>query len=123
MALKIFDTLAPQGNYPAVKAEHVQMPDGTPLSAFNPVFPVLPGEDVLQPETHYNFGSVTELSVTLAEKNDDKAHEYWFQFDPQDGFQGLTITPEVKWVNDPQYPVGKTCLVGIVMGMAVIAIV
>lgn len=32
MALKIFDTLAPQGDYPAVKAEDVQMPDGGRLS-------------------------------------------------------------------------------------------
>ena len=32
MALKIYDTLVPQGDYPAVKAEDVQMPDGTKLS-------------------------------------------------------------------------------------------
>lgn len=32
MALKIYDTMVPQGDYPAVKAEHVQMPDGTKLS-------------------------------------------------------------------------------------------
>lgn len=31
MALKIFDTLKPQGDYPAVKAEDVEMPDGTRL--------------------------------------------------------------------------------------------
>lgn len=34
MALKIYDTLAPQGSYPAVKAEAVEMPDGTRLSEF-----------------------------------------------------------------------------------------
>ena len=34
MALKIYDTLAPQGDYPAVKAESVEMPDGTRLSQF-----------------------------------------------------------------------------------------
>lgn len=32
MALRIYDTLVPQGDYPAVKAEDVQMPDGTKLS-------------------------------------------------------------------------------------------
>lgn len=32
MALKIYDTLVPQGDYPAVKAENVEMPDGTKLS-------------------------------------------------------------------------------------------
>lgn len=34
MALKIYDTLAPQGDYPAVKAESVEMPDGSRLSDF-----------------------------------------------------------------------------------------
>ena len=34
MALKIYDTLAPQGDYPAVKAESVEMPDGARLSDF-----------------------------------------------------------------------------------------
>ena len=32
MPLKIFDTVAPQGDYPAVLSEHVQMPDGSRLS-------------------------------------------------------------------------------------------
>lgn len=35
MALKIYDTLAPQGNYPAVNAADVAMPDGTRLSDFS----------------------------------------------------------------------------------------
>lgn len=35
MALKIYDTFAPQGNYPAVNAEDVAMPDGTRLSDFS----------------------------------------------------------------------------------------
>ena len=32
MALKIYDTMKPQGDYPAVKAEDVEMPNGTRLS-------------------------------------------------------------------------------------------
>ena len=32
MALKIYDTLAPQGDYPAVEAKDVKMPDGKKLS-------------------------------------------------------------------------------------------
>lgn len=123
MGLKIYDTLAPQGNYPAARAEDIQMPDGSRLSAFNPVFPVEPGAGVLEPEKFYDFGSVAELAVTLAEKHDGKAHEYWLRFEPQEGFAGLTISPEVKWVSEPQYPVGKTCVVGICMGMAVMAVV
>lgn len=34
MALKIYDTLVPQGNYPAVNAAYVAMPDGTTLDEF-----------------------------------------------------------------------------------------
>lgn len=111
------------GRDAVVEAEDVKMPDGTRLSAFTPVMPVLPGAAVLEPEKRYDFGAVDELSVTLAEKADGLAHEYWFQFEPVEGFAGLTITPEVRWVSEPQYPAGKTCLVGVCMGMAVMAVV
>lgn len=40
MALKVFDTLAPQGEYPAVKAKDVEMPDGTRLSKLPDYMPV-----------------------------------------------------------------------------------
>lgn len=110
------------GADPVVEAKDVQMPDGSRLSEFNPVFPALEGAAVLEPEKHYVFGAVAELAVTLAQKDDGKAHEYWFEFEPEEGFAGLTIDPAPKWVGDPQYPAGKTCLVGICMGMAVMAI-
>ena len=43
MALRIYDTLVPQGDYPAVKAEDVQMPDGTKLSDLEiPEMPEIP---------------------------------------------------------------------------------
>lgn len=32
MALKIYDTFQPEGNYPAVKSQDVEMPDGSRLS-------------------------------------------------------------------------------------------
>lgn len=78
---------------------------------------------VLEPGVWYEFGEVGELNVTLAQKDDGKAHEYWFDFEPAEGFAGLNVTPEPRWMVDPQYPVGKRCLVGIVMGMAVMGIV
>lgn len=132
MALKIFDTLAPQGSYPAVQAKHVGMEGGESAEAalaalrrgLAAVIPeVLPGAAVLEPEKFYEFGTVESLAVELAVKNDGKAHEFWFRFQPEEGFSGLTITPEVKWANEPQYPAGMTCMVGICMGMAVMAVV
>lgn len=38
MALRIYDTVKPQGSYPAVEAEDVEMPDGTRLSKSIPVY-------------------------------------------------------------------------------------
>ena len=42
MALKLYDTLTPDGDYPLMKAKDVEMPDGTRLSDFKggeiPVF-------------------------------------------------------------------------------------
>lgn len=38
MALTIYDTIIPDGDYPAVNAENVQMPDGSRLSTAMPVF-------------------------------------------------------------------------------------
>lgn len=107
---------------PVAKAEHIQMPDGSRL---RPAFPVVAGKsgDVLEPERFYEFGAVAGLEVTLAERNDGLAHEYWLQFVPQEGFTGLTITPEPGWTVEPQYPVGKTVRVGIWNGMAVMGIV
>lgn len=119
MALKIYDTMKPQGDYPAVKAEDVEMSDGSRLSAFNPVYPVENGKATLEPEIYYQFGEVEALAVTLTDKEDGKAHEYTFEFIPAEGFQGPTITPEPAWIGEPQYPVGKKCIVSICMGMAV----
>ena len=65
MALKIYDTMKPQGDYPAVKAEDVEMSDGSRLSAFNPVYPVENGKATLEPEIYYQFGEVEALAVTL----------------------------------------------------------
>ena len=140
MALKIYDTMVPQGDYPAVKAEHVGMADGTKLddllAAANlkaaemeraiedlenqgDAYPVAAGAAELQPETYYCFGEVSALAVTLAAVEDGLAHEYCFEFIPKAGFTGLTISPEVRWGYEPQYPAGKTCQVSILRGVAV----
>lgn len=42
MALKLYDTLNPSGDFPLVEAKDVKMPDGSRLSEFNPSV----GEDV-----------------------------------------------------------------------------
>lgn len=144
MALPIYDTIEAQGEYPAVNADQVGMADGTTLeqtagevknlaaataqrvvelgqqlNTLDVTPPVLPGAEIIEPERYYEFGAVDVLAVTLAEKNDGKAHEYMFEFIPTEGFQGPTITPEPQWLKPPQYPAGRRCVVSIVRGLAV----
>ena len=119
MALKIYDTFAPQGDYPAVKAEDVAMPDGSRLSAWNPAYPAREGVNQLQPEIYYRFGEVSSLDVTLVQPEDGLAHEFVFDFTPTEEFTELTISPEVTWIADPQFPPGKRCIVSVCMGLAV----
>lgn len=124
MGLKIYDTLTPQGDFPAVKAGDVLMPDGSRLSDLDldVTPPVLEGVAEIEPEKYYEFGEVSELAVTLAARDDGRAHLYQFEFVPAEGFVGLTITPEPAWCNEPQYPVGKRVLVAVQMGMAVMGV-
>ena len=120
MAVRVPSTIVPYNeNYPAVNAEHVGMPDGSRLSDLSVAPKIAEGAEELQPETYYTFGEVSQLSVTLAEKDDGKAHEYLFEFVPKEDFSGLAITPEPVWVAEPQYPAGKTCQVSILRGLAV----
>lgn len=121
MAIPITGKFKPKnnGSFALVDAADVEMPDGTRLSELSTAPNVVEGTTELQPDTYHVFGEVSTLSVTLVEADDGKAHEYCFEFIPTEGFTSLTITPNVRWLVDPQYPVGKKCLVGIVRGMAV----
>lgn len=60
MALKIYDTLAPQGDYPAVKAESVEMPDGSRLSDFKGGVTSVNG---IKPDENGNVTIETEIPV------------------------------------------------------------
>ena len=108
MALNIFDTLEPQGNYPAARVAHVSME-------------VRPGEASLKPGIYYQFGEVSELNVKLADGYLNSADEYVFEFTPADSFNVPVISPDVIWMGSPQFPVGKRCVVSICMGLAVTA--
>lgn len=119
MALKLYDTLNPSGDFPLVEAKDVKMPDGTRLSDLSVSYPLETAETNLQPEHYYSFGEVDNLSVTLVEVDDNKAHEYYFEFIPTEDFTELTVTPTPKWVKEPQYPAGRTCQVSILRGIGV----
>lgn len=125
MSIELIDKIKPKngGSFPMVDAEDVLMPDGKRLDELElqGAYPVTEGVAELQPEKYYTFGEVSTLAVTLVEADDGLAHEYCFEFIPTADFQGLSITPEVKWACDPQYPAGKTCQVSILRGVAVMA--
>lgn len=123
MPLELIDKIKPKngGKFPLVDAEDVLMPDGKRLDEFRSVYPVEEGAADLQPETYYAFGTVDSLAVNLVDPGDGLAHEFTFEFVPSDNFSGLTVTPEVKWVAEPQYPAGKTVQVSILRGIGVMA--
>lgn len=121
MAVEVIDTIKPKngGDFPIVEAEDVRMPDGTRLSDLSTTPKLADGASEIQPDRYYVFGEISGLDLTLVEADDGKAHEYCFEFIPAEDFTGLTITPEVRWVSEPQYPAGKTCQVSILRGLAV----
>lgn len=119
MALKLYDKLTPSGEFALMDAADVEMPDGTRLSELSVSYPLQGAQIDLQPEQYYTFGEVDSLWVNLVEVEDGKVHEHCFEFIPTEDFEGLTITPEPKWANEPQYPAGKTCQVSILRGIGV----
>lgn len=121
MAIEVISKIKPKGNrdFAIVDAEDVQMPDGSRLSDSTFAYPIAQGAAELEPEKYYVFGSVSSLSVTLAEVDDGKAREYCFEFDAAEGFEGLTITPAPKWATEQQVVPGKTHQVSILRGLAV----
>lgn len=91
------------------------------LADFSVSYPIETSGTVLQPETYYVFGEVSSLTVSLAEQNDGKVHEYCFEFKPSASFKegSLSITPKPTWANQLQFVEGKTCQVSIMRGIGV----
>ena len=53
MAIRLAGTLEPaNGKDPVAHAKDIAMPDGSRLSAFNPVYPVESGKTTMEPETY-----------------------------------------------------------------------
>ena len=84
-------------------------------------YPIVNAQTQLLPDQYHVFGEVDELDVTMVEVDDGYAHEYAFEFIPSAQFTGLTVTPQPKWIAEPQFPAGKTCIVSIVRGIGVMA--
>lgn len=122
MAPRVAGILEPANSKnPVAKAEHIEMPDGSRLDKFVPVYPAKTAQSgaVLDPETFYQFGEVGVLNVTLAQKDDGNAHEYVLMFTPLNGFDKPVITPEPVWLGKPQFPAGEVCVVSVLNGLAV----
>lgn len=121
MAIELISKIKPKngGNFAMVDAEDVEMPDGTRLSDFNPVAPVVPGVAKLLPDKFYDFGEVSTLAVTLEETGDNFAHEFAFEFVTAKDFNGFSVTPAPRWNVEPQIIPGKTYQVSILRGIGV----
>lgn len=120
MALKVYDTIKPNGTFPVAEAADIAMPDGSRLSDFSGgVYPEAEGATELLPEKYYVFGETAGLSLTLAEADDGKAHEYCFEFVPTEGFTGLKISPEPSWATPCVFTTGDIHQVSILRGVGV----
>ena len=82
-------------------------------------YPIVSDVTQLYPEHYHVFGVVDSLSLNLVDPGDNKAHEYCFEFTPSAKFTTMSIIPVPKWVNEPQFPAGKTCQVSILRGIGV----
>lgn len=65
MALKLYDTLNPSGDFPLVEAKDVKMPDGSRLSEFNPSVgeEVLDEIEALKKQDQTMAGDITSLKA------------------------------------------------------------
>lgn len=74
----------------------------------------------LRPDIYQVYGEVDGLDITLVEKDDGRIHEYTFEFIPSENFTGLTVTPEVKWVNDLHFEPNRIHQASIVRGVGIL---
>lgn len=54
----------------------------------------------LQPNTFYEFGTVTSLTVTLAPEKESVYNEYLFQFFTGDNPATLTLPGDIVWIDN-----------------------
>lgn len=120
MPLKIQAEIIPEGNFPVTSAEYIEMPDGGRLNELSIGYPIREPSNIIEPDSFYDFGEVSELSVTLAEVDDGKLHEYYFRFVPTDDFLGLNIVQDIRWAVTPQFTPGKICEISIVQNVGVL---
>ena len=59
------------------------------------------------------------ISLDVTARRPDGYHDMLMLMQTVSICDELTITPEPKWANEPQYPAGKTCQVSILRGIGV----
>lgn len=74
----------------------------------------------LQPNRYYEFGEMTELTITLAAEEEGKLSEYMFEFQSGDTPTTLNLPESVKYIGDSTIEANKTYQVSIVNNLAVI---
>ena len=66
----------------------------------------------------YDFGLVTELSLTFIEGDPDKVNEYMFSFTSGETATVLILPSSVKWVNEPTVEANKRYEISVVDNVA-----
>lgn len=76
----------------------------------------------LTPNVLHCWGTVTSLSLTLAEPSDGSVvNEYMFEFVSGSTATTLSLPADISWVTAPNVEAGKTYQCSIVRGIGVIA--
>ena len=73
------------------------------------------------PGKMYVWGRVNGLTVTLGAGTEGIVNEYMMQFTVGSSLFALTLSPSVKWVEEPDWEVGYVYQVSIEDGLAVAA--
>jgi hypothetical protein len=77
-----------------------------------------PTDTILQPNIHYNFGTVEALTLTFADGETDKVNEYSFSFTSGETATVLTLPSSVQWANEITVEPNKRYEISIVDNIA-----
>lgn len=94
-----------------------------PAGSAGGIYPVVSMTDAtaeLLPNTFYQWGEITALTITLGAETEGITNEYCFEFVSGSTATTLTVPDTIRWAQEPSIEAGKTYQVSILNGIGVI---
>ena len=94
-----------------------------PAGGAGGVYPVIVMTDAtaeLAPNTFYQWGEISALTITLGAETDGVMNEYCFEFVSGNTATTLTVPDTIRWAQEPSIEAGKTYQVSILNKIGVI---